>query len=262
MVRMAAASDFGDVQSQSAHPFSVGHVLEGTEDEPQVARDRCLQREQREGSFLGAGLHVGKLVMVANNLFGQGQIRLQQRLRRTVHRQTGETAHIAEHFSQRIELLMERRAHGITLEPRRPSAPSIGELVMNTIFRIIEGVALVGLGEPVLMRDDARSGVTMPLSGFLTRIVAFLRAGYPEGVPTNDYIPLLALLRRRLSDDEVVAVATELMSTGHPPVEGTDVRLAITKLTDEMPSPEDTERVERRLIAAGWPVTDPLGFSG
>ena len=102
----------------------------------------------------------------------------------------------------------------------------------------------------------------MPLSGLLTRIVSFLRAGYPEGVPTNDYIPLLALLRRRLSDDEVVAVATELMSTGYTPVEGTDVRLAITKLTDEMPSPEDTERVKRRLVAAGWPVDDPLGFSG
>ena len=102
----------------------------------------------------------------------------------------------------------------------------------------------------------------MPLSGLLTRIVAFLRAGYPEGVPTNDYIPLLALLRRRLSDDEVLAVATELMSIGHTPVEGPDLRVAITKLTDDMPSPEDTERVKRRLIAAGWPVTDPLGFLG
>jgi len=38
------------------------------------------------------------------------------------------------------------------------------------------------------------------------------------------------------------------------------VRVAITKLTDDMPSPEDTERVKRRLVAAGWPVTDPLGF--
>jgi hypothetical protein len=100
----------------------------------------------------------------------------------------------------------------------------------------------------------------MPLSSLLTRIVAFLRAGYPEGVPTNDYVPLLALLRRRLSDDEVFAVATELMSNGQAPVEGTDVRVAITKLTDEMPSPEDTERVKRRLVAAGWPVTDPLDF--
>jgi len=52
------------------------------------------------------------------------------------------------------------------------------------------------------------------------------------------------------------------MSIGHTPVEGTDVRVAITKLTDDMPSPEDTERVKRRLVAAGWPVTDPLGFLG
>lgn len=102
----------------------------------------------------------------------------------------------------------------------------------------------------------------MPLSGLLTRIVAFLRAGYPEGVPANDYVPLLALLRRRLSDDEVVAVAKELMCTGQMPVEGTDVRVAITKLTDGMPSSEDTERVKRRLVAAGWPVTDSLGFLG
>jgi len=102
----------------------------------------------------------------------------------------------------------------------------------------------------------------MPLSGLLTRIVAFLRAGYPEGVPPHDYVPLLALLRRRLSDDEVVAVATELMTTSHTPVEGTNVRVAITKLTDEMPSPEDTERVKRRLVAAGWPVTDSLDLLG
>jgi hypothetical protein len=102
----------------------------------------------------------------------------------------------------------------------------------------------------------------MPLSGLLTRIVAFLRAGYPEGVPANDYIPLLALLRRRSSDDEVLAVATEMMSTGNTPVGGTDVRVAITKLTDDMPSYEDTERVKRRLVAAGWPVTDSLDFRG
>jgi Protein of unknown function (DUF3349) len=102
----------------------------------------------------------------------------------------------------------------------------------------------------------------MPLTDVLTRIVAFLRAGYPEGVPARDYIPLLALLRRRLTDDEVVAVAAELMSGGDTPVEGTDVRVAITKLTDDMPSYEDTERVKRRLVAAGWPVTDSLDFLG
>ena len=98
----------------------------------------------------------------------------------------------------------------------------------------------------------------MALSDVLAKIVGFLRAGYPEGVPVGDYIPLIALLRRRLSDDEVVAVAIELVSTGGAPVQGTDVRVAITKLTDELPSPEDTERV-RRLAAVGWPVSDPFG---
>jgi hypothetical protein len=102
----------------------------------------------------------------------------------------------------------------------------------------------------------------MPLSSMLSRVLAFLRAGYPQGVPANDYLPLLALLRRRLSDDEVRAVATELMSAGPSPVEGADVGVEITKLTDELPSPEDTDRVERRLAAAGWPVADPDGFLG
>jgi uncharacterized protein DUF3349 len=33
-------------------------------------------------------------------------------------------------------------------------------------------------------------------------MVALVRAGYPHGVPETDYIPLLALLRHRFSDDE------------------------------------------------------------
>src|ERR1700733_8320464 len=103
--------------------------------------------------------------------------------------------------------------------------------------------------------------VAMALSDVLMRVVRFLRTGYPEGVPAHDYIPLLALLRRRLSDDEVIAVATESISGGNVPVDGTDVRVAITKLTDEMPSPEDTERVMRRMAAVGLPVSDDFGSS-
>ena len=41
----------------------------------------------------------------------------------------------------------------------------------------------------------------MALSDVVARVVAFLRAGYPQGVPATDYVPLIALLRRRLSDD-------------------------------------------------------------
>jgi hypothetical protein len=97
--------------------------------------------------------------------------------------------------------------------------------------------------------------MTMPKA--LARAVRFLRVGYPDGVPTGTCVPLLALMRRRLSDDEVVAVADGLMSAQR--VVGTDVAVAITKITDDLPSSEDTERVMRRLTAAGWPVDDTCG---
>jgi hypothetical protein len=39
----------------------------------------------------------------------------------------------------------------------------------------------------------------MALWDVLAKIVGFLRAGHPEGVPDGDYIPLVARLRRRLA---------------------------------------------------------------
>jgi Protein of unknown function (DUF3349) len=102
----------------------------------------------------------------------------------------------------------------------------------------------------------------MSLGDFVARMVAFVRAGYPQGVPENDYIPLLALLRRRLSDDEVAAVASELARHGTMPIDGTDIRVAINKITDEMPSPADTDRVRRRLEAAGWQVSNDFDTAG
>ena len=96
----------------------------------------------------------------------------------------------------------------------------------------------------------------MSLSDVVARMVAFVRAGYPHGVPETDYIPLLALLRRRLSDDEVTAVATQLAARGEMNIDSADIGVAITRITDEIPSPADLERVQRRLDTIGWP-TDP-----
>jgi Protein of unknown function (DUF3349) len=54
-----------------------------------------------------------------------------------------------------------------------------------------------------------------------------------------------------------MAVAAELTSDGSmTPFGGTDMGVAITKLIEDMPSPEDTERVRQRLVAVGWPVND------
>ncbi len=102
----------------------------------------------------------------------------------------------------------------------------------------------------------------MALSDVVARVVAFLRAGYPHGVPATDYVPLIALLRRRLSDDEVVAVASELAARGELPIDATDIRVAITKITDEIPSPDEVERVQQRLRNGGWPTDDRLGGPG
>ncbi len=91
----------------------------------------------------------------------------------------------------------------------------------------------------------------------LESVLGWLRAGYPQGVPQQDYIPLLALLRRRLSDEETVSVAREIVSAGHPPVGDADIGVLITKVTNEMPSENDINRVREQLEAAGWPVVPP-----
>ena len=55
------------------------------------------------------------------------------------------------------------------------------------------------------LTDRPAEGSRYTVNRFLTSIVAWLRAGYPEGIPPTDYFPVLALLSRRLSNDEVKA---------------------------------------------------------
>ena len=92
------------------------------------------------------------------------------------------------------------------------------------------------------------------MNRFLTSIIEWLRAGYPEGIPPTDYFPVLALLTRRLSNDEVKVVAREVMH--RPGFDDTDIAVLITRITDQLPSPEDIERVRARLAAKGWPLDD------
>ncbi|EME19271.1 DUF3349 domain-containing protein [Rhodococcus triatomae] len=96
----------------------------------------------------------------------------------------------------------------------------------------------------------------MSVTPLLSSILGWLRAGYPNGVPEQDYIPLIALLRRRLSDDEVHAV-TDALAAAQSPIGRVDIGVLITKLTDEMPHETDIARVRARLVAGGWPLVDP-----
>jgi hypothetical protein len=89
---------------------------------------------------------------------------------------------------------------------------------------------------------------------FLNSVVAWLRAGYPDGIPPTDYFPVLALLSRRLSNDDVKLVARDLMQRGD--FDHVDIGVLITQLIDELPAPGDVERVRERLAAKGWPLDD------
>ena len=93
------------------------------------------------------------------------------------------------------------------------------------------------------------------MNNFLTKIVAWITAGYPDGVPGPDRVPLFALMRQRLTEDEVKAVTKELTNRGD--FHHVDIGVLITQLTDELPTPADVERVRARLAAKGWPLDDP-----
>ena len=89
----------------------------------------------------------------------------------------------------------------------------------------------------------------MSKPSFVDSIVGWLREGYPHGVPAQDYVPLLALLRRRLTDDEVEAVVAMLVASGEVPVDSADIGTSITKITDALPSEDDIDRVREHLPA-------------
>jgi hypothetical protein len=97
----------------------------------------------------------------------------------------------------------------------------------------------------------------MALPPFLSKIIDWLRAGYPEGVPHVDYIPLFALLGKHLTDDEVKLVADELELSSDP-ASGDAIRKAITVVSGHPPVYDsDIDRVRAHLAAGGWPLSDP-----
>jgi hypothetical protein len=96
----------------------------------------------------------------------------------------------------------------------------------------------------------------MALPVFLARVVGWLRAGYPDGVPDRDYVPLFALLGSQLTDDEVTLVADELAFSAAPD-SAEEIRKAIGVITRAKVSDADIARVRGHLAMGGWPLATP-----
>jgi Protein of unknown function (DUF3349) len=89
----------------------------------------------------------------------------------------------------------------------------------------------------------------------LENVLGWLHEGYPDGVPPKDYFPLLALLKRSLTEDEVVnAAQTVLKGTDSDTVTDDEIRTAIQEVTAKEPNPEEIRQVASRLASVGWPL--------
>ncbi len=91
---------------------------------------------------------------------------------------------------------------------------------------------------------------------FLENVLGWLHKGYPEGVPPTDYYPLLALLKRSLTEDEVVQAAQSILRAADftTPVTEDQLRDAVREVIAKEPNPDELNQVAARLASVGWPL--------
>lgn len=100
--------------------------------------------------------------------------------------------------------------------------------------------------------------VTEPNPTFLQSVLGWLHNVYPDGIPRTDYYPLLALLKRSLTEDEVVQAAFSVLKESEPddPVTADQIREAIRQTTEKEPTSQEINQVAARLASVGWPLAD------
>jgi ribonuclease I len=95
-------------------------------------------------------------------------------------------------------------------------------------------------------------------TGILDNVLTWLHKGYPEGVPQKDYFALLALLKRSLTEDEVVKAAQSVLkSIDGDTVTEAEIHAAVEKVIEKEPNPEEIHQVASRLASVGWPLAAP-----
>jgi hypothetical protein len=163
-------------------------------------------------------------------------------------------------LAQVVDKLADDAEAGQHILTRQLVEQRIGDVVKGPIderdaVRVSARLAAAGwpLGSPLNGGDEGGPADDPERPGLVGRVVDWLRTGYPSGLPDQDYVPLVALLRRRLSDDELRAVSGHLADSGTISTTRVDIGTAIAKVTSELPSDEDIARVRAYLAGHGWP---------
>lgn len=100
-----------------------------------------------------------------------------------------------------------------------------------------------------------RAALEVPSPNAAQRVISWLTEGYPDGIPATDRVPLMALLRRRLTDEEVEEVAARLIDDARAgDIDTVDAGTLITRYTDELPAEQDMARLASHLAEKGWPL--------
>ncbi|MGH3970686.1 MAG: DUF3349 domain-containing protein [Mycobacterium sp.] len=101
----------------------------------------------------------------------------------------------------------------------------------------------------------------MATASFLSSVLRWLQAGYPDGVPGPDRVPLLALLRSTpLTEDQVREVVHNITASSskeltNGEIGDDEIAEFISDMTHYDAGPENIQRVAGTLAAAGWPLT-------
>jgi hypothetical protein len=96
----------------------------------------------------------------------------------------------------------------------------------------------------------------------IAKMLNWLRAGYPEGIPASDFPSVLLVLHRNLGDVDIESIADDLalqsVSNDSAPVTADHIREMVREHAFQSASEEDIRRVSAELARGGWPLAAEL----
>jgi uncharacterized protein DUF3349 len=94
------------------------------------------------------------------------------------------------------------------------------------------------------------------------KVLNWLKAGYPEGIPQRDFPSVLMVLHRNLTDAEIESIADNLaldsISNDSKPVTAEQIRTMVHDQVFQSATPDDLLRVSAVLARGGWPLASEL----